>query len=235
MIEDPRTWANLGEPENDPLEDLPVLHPGLDLDLTEEPVEQGALSEQVPVANLLSSLRLEDIVAQIDREVAATSMPETMAAAAAQKAAAEETQKYILFSLSGAKYGMPLSQVLEISRVPKLMPLPHVPDWLLGVTNLRGDIISVIDLHSFLGLSQETRHESGRMCVVRADRQELVTGLMVDRVDGLALLKSDKINSTTSRLEGNIAQHMHGITEHEGQLLRILNLDSLLLSLDLGA
>jgi len=139
-----------------------------------------------------------------------------------------------MFSLAGAKYAMPLGQVIEISRAPRLMPLPNVPDWLLGVTNLRGDIISVVDLHTFLGLPVESRREASRMCVVRAERQEMVTGLMVDRVDGLASLAGGSFGWPTAGLEGNITQYLQGVGEHEQQLLRVLNLDSLLQAFDLS-
>ena len=185
---------------------------------------------------LCQAQRLEDVLAIIDNEVAATPQPVTKATLEAERASvAEQAQKYILFSLAGAKYAMPLNQVLEISRAPKLMPLPHVPEWLLGVTNLRGDIISVIDLHSYLGLPQEARRDAGRMCVVRGEKKELVTGLMVDRVDGQASLTTETFGWPMAPLEGSMSNYLRGIGEHNGQLLRILNLDSLLLALDLSA
>ncbi|HZS49052.1 MAG TPA: chemotaxis protein CheW [Blastocatellia bacterium] len=240
---DENIWSELELPDlpNGGQSDSQLFNPGAAVNAADdvaisEPENSPSPGSDTPESQTFSAMRLEDVVAQIDREVTENALPEAPTAASADKAeAAEEKQKHILFSLSGARYAMPLSQVLEISRVPKLMPLPHVPDWLLGVTNLRGDIISVIDLHLFLGLTAETRREPGRMCVVRAERQDLVTGLMVDRVEGLASLKGDSVGWTTAPLEGNISQHMRGITEHEGHLLRILNLDSLLTSLDLGA
>src|SRR5207237_10131449 len=116
----------------------------------------------------------------------------------------------------------------------KSMPLPNVPDWLLGVTNLRGDVISVVDLHAFLGLPSDARRDSSRMCVVRAERHELITGLMVDRVDGLASLAGESFGWPTASLEGNIAQYLQGVGEHDQQLLRVLNLDSLLQAFDLS-
>jgi len=183
----------------------------------------------------LQVMRLEDVVAQIDAEMAAsTQVDAPLAVEAERRTSKSPTEKHIMFSLAGAKYAMPLGQVIEISRVPKLMPLPNVPEWLLGVTNLRGDIVSVVDLHAFLGLPSDSRRDASRMCVVRAERQEMITGLMVDRVDGLASLAGESFGWPTAGLEGNISQYLQGVGEHDEQLLRVLNLDSLLQAFDLS-
>jgi purine-binding chemotaxis protein CheW len=197
--------------------------------VTELPSLNFESSPEVPV------VRLEDVVAQIDAEVAASADVEVAPSVEIERRTIKsQTEKHITFSLAGAKYAMPLGQVIEISRAPKLMPLPNVPDWLLGVTNLRGDIISVVDLHTFLGLPVDAHRDSSRMCVVRAERQEMITGLMVDRVEGLASLAGESFGWPAAGLEGNISQYLQGVGEHGEQLLRVLNLDSLLQAFDLG-
>ena len=205
-----------------------VMQPTVDEDWTTElPNLSLEPTPELPAA------RLEDVIAQIDAEMAANAQVED-SIAIERRAAAIQTKKHIMFSLAGAKYAMPLGQVIEISRAPRLMPLPNVPEWLLGVTNLRGDIISVVDLHAFLGLPYDTRNDASRMCVVRAEQHELVTGLMVDRVDGLASLATESFGGPSASMEGNINQYLQGVGEHDEQLLRVLDLDTLLQAFDLS-
>jgi len=59
---------------------------------------------------------------------------------------------YLQFILAGHDYAVGLTNVLEIGSPAAITPLPHVPEWLLGVSNLRGDILSVVDLRLFFGL-----------------------------------------------------------------------------------
>jgi len=198
------------------------------------PAEPSSVSFEAPPVS--TAARLEDVIAQIDAEMATNEAAEVARAIEIEhQKAASQKQKHIMFSLAGARYAMPLSQVIEIGRAPRLMPLPNVPEWMLGVTNLRGDIISVIDLHAFLGLSTDTRRDSSRMCVVRAEQQEMITGLMVDRVEGVASLTGESFSGPTASLEGNVSQYLQGVGEHDDQSLRLLNLDSLLGAVDLNA
>ncbi len=96
--------------------------------------------------NLVEAIAAAD--EQVDAPVAAT------AAAAARDTGREAAQghRYVLLSIASAHYAVREAFVTELERVPKITPVPHVPAWVRGVTNLRGDILSVIDMRTFLGL-----------------------------------------------------------------------------------
>jgi chemotaxis signal transduction protein len=103
----------------------------------------------------------------------------------------------------------------------------------LGVTNLRGDIVSVVDCGAFLHLHEKSAVEMSSMCVVRNQRRSLVTSLIVDRIEGMLNLSGDIIALPENALEDRVVPYLQGVYEHGGQLLNILNLEGLLSSLEL--
>src|SRR5262245_9851243 len=92
--------------------------------------------------------------------------------------------RLIRFSLGNTSYAVHESFVTELDRVPKTTLVPQTPAWLRGVTNLRGDILSVVDLRMFIGLDP-TPAASGRMLVLRLPEEDFSLGLLVDTVDGI--------------------------------------------------
>src|SRR5262245_55877363 len=80
-------------------------------------------------------------------------------------APATETRKgsrLIRFTVDGSRYAVHESFVTELDRVPRITLVPQAPAWLRGVTSLRGDILSVVDLRLFIGL-EPTATATGRM------------------------------------------------------------------------
>jgi chemotaxis signal transduction protein len=104
-----------------------------------------------------------------------------------------------------------------------------VPAWVLGVANVRGDIVSLVDLGAFLGLDGLPHGRPGRMVVARARPDELTAGLLVDQVRGIQFVPEDRI-STASPVEGPVTPYLRGVAEQGGRLLVFLDLDRLLLS-----
>jgi len=161
---------------------------------------------------------------------------------------------YLLFGLAGAEYAVALSNVLEIRDPPAVTPLPHVPEWVRGVSNLRGDILSVVDLRAFLGLSPSdvnppSRNDSGlqrkRLLVVSSPREELTTGLLVDGTRTICRFADDRITGLTTPVEQAIQPYLVGQTSRswaapgrtgsaeagvssDSGILRVLDLERLL-------
>jgi purine-binding chemotaxis protein CheW len=138
-------------------------------------------------------------------------------------------EQHVVFTLAGTDYAVPISRVLEIGRPSQVTPLPNVPDWVLGLTNLRGDIISVVDLRGFLGLGQAPLG-AGRMVVVRSGGEDLTTGLMVDRVKEICRLPVRPLPAPAAAVDDRVAPYLRGVAEHADRLLVFLDLDRLLLS-----
>jgi purine-binding chemotaxis protein CheW len=163
---------------------------------------------------------------QLDGQAAAT------AAIAREMIGARETSqgdRYVLLSIASAYYAVLEAFVTELERIPKITPVPRVPVWVRGVINLRGDVLSVLDMRTFLGLDA-TSSNSGRLLVVRLLTEEFSTGLLVDSVDRIVAVPAEAITPPESSLEGPLAPYLRGMCVVEDQLVAVLDLDQLLRS-----
>lgn len=175
--------------------------------------------------------RLEEIINSIDDQLQGGSEePEPAPVRPVGTQKLKVHQKYVIFSLAGARYAVPLKNVIEIGHRPKTTALPHVPEWLLGVTNRRGDILSVIDLRAFLGITEMSSGSAGRMLVVRTTNDEMTTGLIVDQVNKILDLPADQVQTPTAPVEMKLAPYMMGVCEYRDELLAVLDLEPILLS-----
>ncbi len=185
---------------------------------------------------------LETIIAQIDQSNATTpsvQLATRTEASATHHAAGHHTAgrssgKYIVFALAEARYAVPIHQVLEVGEPQRITPVPNVPDWVIGVTNLRGDIISVVDAGAFLHLHDKITPEISSMCVVRNKKLNLTTSLLVDRIEGMLNLAEDRIILPETSLGDRLIPYLQGVYDDDGQLLNVLNLEGLLSSMALS-
>lgn len=148
-------------------------------------------------------------------------------------AAVAAAPRYIIFSRAEARYAVPINHVLEVGEAQRITPVPNVPDWVLGVTNLHGDIISVVDCGAFLQLHDQINPAESSMCVVRNLSRDLTTSLMVDRIEGLLNLAEHLIVRPQSSGEAQGRPYLRGVYYHEGQMLQVLNMEGLLSSMAL--
>jgi chemotaxis signal transduction protein len=174
--------------------------------------------------NLVEAIAAAD--GHVDAPVAAT------AAARDTGKDAAHGHRYVLLSIASANYAVPEAFVTELERVPKITPVPHVPAWVRGVTNLRGDILSVVDMRTFLGLEASSSH-SARMLVVRLLNEDFATGLLVDGVDRIVSVPPAQITPPESALEGPLAPYLVGMCVIEERLVAVLDLDRLLRSAEI--
>lgn len=166
-------------------------------------------------------------------EFAATIARETLGISSADLAPDDASSgvKHVLFVLDDTPYAVPLENVLELQRLPRITPLPSVPNWLLGVTNLRGEILSVVDLRSLLGLSPaESSAVSQRLVVVRSTAEEIATGWIVDRMIGVRRLAVDDIQPSSTLTVGAAVRFLSGIVDYEDQLIAVLDVNRVLSS-----
>ena len=173
---------------------------------------------------------LVDAIAAADQRFDVRIAPTAAPARGTAKGAADG-ERYVLLSIASAHYIVLETFVTELERVPKTTPVPRVPAWVRGVTNLRGDILSVIDMRAFLGLDAAPL-QSARMLVVRLLDEDFSAGLLVDSVDRIVAVSPDDIRSPESRLEGPLAAYLTGVCEIGDRLVAVLDLDRLLRSPD---
>lgn len=143
----------------------------------------------------------------------------------------EQTLTLVAFQLGETTYGMPMHHVTEIQRVPAITHLPHLPDWVLGVTNLRGNIVSIVDLRMLLGLEPtDPVIGSRRLVVIQSLVDEIDTSLIVDRVIGIRTVPQRLVVTPTAPVDEQIGRYLAGVVDHENRLIVLLDPEKLLLS-----
>lgn len=169
---------------------------------------------------------LEKLVRDIDDAAVAG----TQSAPSARKHADDGDQKkFIVVQMGGTTFGIPMENVYEIQRVPRITFLPGVPNWIRGVTNLRGNIVSVVSLESLLGLESVEHTTSQRLVVTQSLVDDVDSGLIVDRVIGIRSFRKSQIQMPTASVNGSIEQYLTGVVDAD-QLVALLDIDKLLLS-----
>ena len=100
-------------------------------------------------------------------------------------------QQYLSFLLNEDWYGLSVYDLVEILPPPKITRVPSVPDHILGVINLRGEVLSTIDLKRFFGLPQGESTEQRAIVVV--EHAGVRTGLLVDAIGDLVKLAPEDL------------------------------------------
>ncbi len=136
--------------------------------------------------------------------------------------------RYVVFRLGPTACAFPLRSVSEIGRLTRTTPVPRTPSWIRGLTNLRGEILSVADLRLFAGFSPGPGREI--MMVARSSGNEVVVALLVDQVTGLARLPDDQISPVPVDFRGDLAPYLAGLAEHSDAVLAVFDPDRLLLA-----
>ena len=137
---------------------------------------------------------------------------------------------HVVFRLGTRTMAIPLAAVSEIARPPKVTRLPHVPSWVLGIANLRGDIVSMLDLEGFFsGKSGKASHEQ-RMLALRPAGDEVRTAVLVDSVDGIQAFQDARVARVTRGYDAELAPYARGLYQLEDDLVVVLDADRLLQS-----
>jgi purine-binding chemotaxis protein CheW len=176
-------------------------------------------------------------VPQVLPAVAPTAALETAAPVAVIPAAAVEAdqEKHLIFALGELRYAVPLDHIIEIAELEQHTPVPNVPDWILGITNLRGDILSLVDLNALFGESTGEVPRGSSLLVAQTNAGDLTTCLVVDRVYGVVNVTPDQVQKLDQVANHMMAHHTRGYVHHAGELLSLLDLEGLLRALELHA
>jgi purine-binding chemotaxis protein CheW len=127
------------------------------------------------------------------------------------KAALAETFLEIIeFRLASETYGIESSFIREIHPLKDFTPLPGVPSFVLGIANIRGQIISVVDLKKFFNLPDKGLGELNKVIIIRNSRMEF--GILADGILGTRSVPLDAIKATPATVTGIGAEYLKGVT-----------------------
>jgi purine-binding chemotaxis protein CheW len=137
-----------------------------------------------------------------------------------------DSEKYLIFTLNEETFGLPLSTIKEVIGPTEITSLPNVPSYFKVLINLRGRIISVLDLKSKLNIVTKVASGSNQLsdkkCIVIVDANETVLGIVVDAVDAVAEFKSDQIDRNEENQSKKGGDYIEGVAKTADQNLVIL-------------
>jgi purine-binding chemotaxis protein CheW len=148
-------------------------------------------------------------------------------AAEAAKRAEKVDFKMITFSLAGKEYGVDIMNVKEIAKAGRFTYVPNASPFVRGVYNLRGDIISVIDLRIFFHLPAERKEEEALESLIILRVEEHVFGVIVDAIDKVVGISSASIQPPHPIFGDINVKYIKGIVENSGKLYIILDVEKI--------
>jgi purine-binding chemotaxis protein CheW len=157
-------------------------------------------------------------------------MSTTMGTMPAKHAAEAEL---VSFYVGDLLLGAEISQVEEINRYSEPTPVQHAPDAVRGVVNLRGEVVTVLDLRTILGLGRTAAGRNTRNVIVKSDGTR--TGLLVDRVADVVNVRWSEVDQPPANLSGVQSRFLLGVYKLENELLSVLNVSEALASADVVA
>lgn len=136
--------------------------------------------------------------------------------------------KMVTFSLAGKDYGIDIMKVKEISKAKRFTFVPNADPYVRGVYNLRGDIISIIDLRIMFNLPAPKREENSfeDMIILRLD--DYLIGVIVDSIDKVVGINSASIQPPHPIFGDINIKFIKGVVENEGRLYLILDVEKIL-------
>lgn len=141
-----------------------------------------------------------------------------------EKSASEETVEVVELLLAQEAYGIESSYVREVYPLKELTRLPGTPSFVLGIINVRGQIVSVVDLRRFFDLPEMEINESSK--VVRLRNDEMEFGILADAITDVRSIAVEEIRPPLPTLTGIRAEYLRGVTNERLAVLdaeKILN------------
>jgi chemotaxis signal transduction protein len=200
---------------------------GVELEAVAKLDDGNRLIMLLAVANLMRDRKLREIETGSSARVSADTK---MAAEKAGDLAQELTEvQLVTFMLSGEEYGVPISQIQEIDRLSKVTKVPKAARFIEGVTNLRGEVIPVLDTRKRFDLEAKVADDRTRIMIVELGGVK--TGLIVDSVREVLSLRKKDIAPPPEAIHSGIDQRfISGIGKVDSgkRMVVLLNVEKIL-------
>jgi purine-binding chemotaxis protein CheW len=147
-------------------------------------------------------------------------------------ASGASTEQYLSFMLGTEEYGVDIQKVQEIKGWDTVTRVPYSPHYVLGVINLRGSIVPVIDLRIRFGL-EEIPHDATTVIIVvhvPGERGERTVGMVVDAVADVYDVAGESIMPPPEALGSVDRVFVRGLANQNGKMLILLDVDGLVVS-----
>ena len=137
-----------------------------------------------------------------------------------------EVNQYIVVGLGNEQYGIDIRYVDNIVRMQRITRVPKMPNYLIGIINLRGEVLPVISLRLKMGLASDEYSKSTRIIILKTE-QEGTLGVIVDRVQEVVTLDNLHMDAVDDlKLEGKNVVVSVGKRDN-GDLISVLDLNTI--------
>jgi len=134
--------------------------------------------------------------------------------------------QWVTFRLDNETYGINVMQVQEVLRYTEIAPVPGAPSYVLGIINLRGNVVTVIDTRQRFGLGSAPVTDNTRIVIIEADKQ--VVGIMVDSVAEVVYLRQSEVETAPNVGNEESAKFIQGVCNKDGELIILVEFDKML-------
>jgi purine-binding chemotaxis protein CheW len=135
-------------------------------------------------------------------------------------------QQWATFLLAEELYGINVMQVKEVLRLTEIAPVPGAIHYIVGIINLRGNVITVIDTRALFGLQTTEYSDDSRIIVIELEDQ--VIGMLVDSVAEVIYLRQSQVERAPSVGTDESTKYISGVSYHNDELIILLDLNQMI-------
>jgi purine-binding chemotaxis protein CheW len=137
-----------------------------------------------------------------------------------------DTVELATFFVGEALCGMDILKVQEINKLIEMTRVPQAPEYVLGILNLRGEIVTIIDLGKKLGLKSTDLNHKTRNVIVNSNEEHI--GLMVEQISDVVQANWGKVEKPPANIGGVQGKFFTGVYKTEDHLIGILDVEKVL-------
>jgi len=132
----------------------------------------------------------------------------------------------VTFRLDNEIYGINVMLIQEVLRVTEIAPVPGAPNYVIGIINLRGNVVTVIDTRMRFGLPPKEMDDATRIVIIEVENQTV--GIVVDSVSEVVDVDSSEIETAPNVGNDETARYIEGVVSRGDELLILVDLNKLL-------
>lgn len=134
--------------------------------------------------------------------------------------------RWVTFRLDKEKYCVNVMQVQEVLRISEIAPVPGAPSYVLGIINLRGNVVTVVDTRRRFGLLPKDNDDASRIVIIEVNSN--VIGMLVDSVADVVDLHKTDIETAPNVGTDESSKYIQGVASRENELLIVIDLNKFL-------
>ncbi len=138
----------------------------------------------------------------------------------------QQVFRWVTFRLADEIYGINVMQVQEVLRMTDVAPVPGAPHFVMGIINLRGNVVTVLDTRKLLDLATSDITDSSRIMIIESGK--VTVGLLVDSVAEVVNIASSDIDPPPSVGNDEGSRYIQGVYSTDQQILILIDLNKLI-------